>query len=211
MTEAPKLTRDQAKMVEDNIGLVGWAVSRYARHVPHSGTYSQEDAYQDAVFGLMRAVQKFDPDKGYRFATYARFWLQQSISRGQGTFEGLHARRIAAGIASPEDYATCQPLVARNDDGESWDVEFPSDVDVEEAVMAVARWDMVLAARDAVCRSDRDLELFDAMFDVHSSPTQAVKDLAVRWDVGVEAVRRRWRGMRQEVADRLGAPGESRP
>ncbi|MGW7280999.1 sigma-70 family RNA polymerase sigma factor [Streptomyces sp. NPDC054844] len=40
-----------------------------------------EDLFQHGVLGLMRAARKFDPAKGFKFSTYATWWIRQSISR----------------------------------------------------------------------------------------------------------------------------------
>ena len=41
-----------------------------------------EDCFQWGCLGLLRAAEKFDPERGFRFTTYATYWVRQSISRG---------------------------------------------------------------------------------------------------------------------------------
>src|SRR5947209_12302670 len=68
--------RARERMIEANLRLV---VS-IARHYNCRGM-SFEDVVQEGILGLMAAVQKFDPLKGFRFSTYATYWIRQAIVR----------------------------------------------------------------------------------------------------------------------------------
>ena len=63
-------------IVEHYLRLVISMARRYANK-----SLSFEDLIQEGNFGLMKAIEKFDPSMGYRFSTYATWWIRQSISR----------------------------------------------------------------------------------------------------------------------------------
>ena len=70
-----KSAREQ--MILSNIKLVFYIAKRYQ----FFSSLSMSDLVQEGMFGLMKAVDRFDPDRGYRFATYAMWWIRQTIMR----------------------------------------------------------------------------------------------------------------------------------
>ena len=80
ITLANKIKRgDKAarhKMIQSNLRLVINIAKKYS----HLGV-SMMDLIEEGNLGLMKAVEKFNPKKGYRFSTYAAWWIRQYISR----------------------------------------------------------------------------------------------------------------------------------
>ena len=67
----------KAKLVSSNLRLVVMAAKHYSART----SISFEDLVQEGNFGLMRAVDTFNPELGWRFSTYAMNWIKQAISR----------------------------------------------------------------------------------------------------------------------------------
>lgn len=92
LTQAPLLTQEEevaltravqqgdaqakSRLIESNMRLVINIAKGYRnRAIP------LEDLIQEGAIGLMQAAERFDPDKGFRFSTYATHWIRQAIGR----------------------------------------------------------------------------------------------------------------------------------
>jgi RNA polymerase sigma factor (sigma-70 family) len=72
--------RARDRMIQANLRLVVSVAKKYARAVERR-RLSMLDALQEGSVGLVRAAELFEPSKGYKFSTYAYWWIRQALTR----------------------------------------------------------------------------------------------------------------------------------
>lgn len=74
--------RAKKRMIQGNLRLVISIASKYSRMTTR---LSMQDLVQEGNIGLIRAAEMFDPSRGYKFSTYAYWWIRQGIMRSTQT------------------------------------------------------------------------------------------------------------------------------
>ena len=69
--------RAREKMINSNLRLAVSIANKYSKY----GNVSYEDLIQESNIGLIKAVEKFDWRRGYKFSTYACWWIKQAVTR----------------------------------------------------------------------------------------------------------------------------------
>ena len=185
---AAGLTPAQADMLAANTGLIGFMLKTRAKHLV-GGVYDNADAWQDGVFGLARAVQLFDPDRGYRFSTYALPLIFQSIQRGRGRCESKRWREAYANNEA-RSWEPDLSLDYQPDDSSAAPIaDLLPDLDAHPESDAVAA-EATSRLREA-CRDDLDHAVLDAMLT-----GGRLSDVVERHGLQPRALQRRARRLR---------------
>lgn len=152
--------RAREQFVAANLRL---AVSFVAKVSRRHGVHHHDDLVQAANEGLIRAVEKYDPTRGYRFSTYAYWWIRQAVTR----YMELHGRLVAIPGIHSKNLARLDAVTRRlraRHGREPSPAEIADALDISpelfEQLLINAR---PIASLDALVRDDDNREIGDAI------------------------------------------------
>jgi RNA polymerase primary sigma factor len=190
------------RMINANLRLVVSQARRYQGH-----GLPLEDLVQEGMFGLIRAVEKFDWRRGYKFSTYGTLWIRQAIQRGLQN----HGRTIRLPVH------VAQREVKVNKIAGELSVKLgrePSDEEIAavaelpiEQVFEIRELSRALTSLDQPVSDDGETALGDLLTSDRPSPDEEVAD-HLRDNTVAEVVARLPESERQVIELRFGLTGD---
>jgi RNA polymerase sigma factor (sigma-70 family) len=152
--------RAHRDLVSANLRLVV-SIARLPRY-SRSGV-ELPDRIQDGNTGLMRAADKYDPELGYKFSTYATWWIRQSIDRGAGD----RGRAIRLPVHMYDQAKKVRAAKARLEGQLERPValgELAADLSLEAGrVAAILTWSEPILSYDTLVGDEEDTPLLDLL------------------------------------------------
>jgi len=159
------------RMINSNLRLVVSQARRYQGH-----GLSMEDLVQEGMLGLIRAVEKFDWRKGFKFSTYGTLWIRQAIQRGLQNYGRtirvpVHVAQRQVKVRKIE--ADLNAKLSREPTDE--EIAAVAELSVEE-VAELRELSRGLASLDQPVSEDGDTALGDLLASERPQPIQEVAD-----------------------------------
>ena len=194
--------RAKERMITSNLRLVVSIARRYQTQGITLG-----DLIQEGVIGLIRATEKFDWRKGFKFSTYATWWIRQAVQRGVANKARtiripVHVVEREQKVSRTERELAAQLGYAPTDEEIAEHAKLPLNQvrEVREAARAVA-------STDAPIGSDGDTS-FGELFAAGGPTTEDEVDATIRGDAVRRAVAKLPERQRDVISLRFGLVGE---